>query len=316
MRTFFATCGALALMIPVGLLQSENTNAQDGFRQGNRRTQETFSRVQRYNDGSSRQAQPRNVSRCGTDNCGVAVCDPRESTSRACRAGNCGRTGCSTCQMTRRDPCDSSDRTGRQLGTLRGQQRELLFDDRRPPLGRQRLDVPTRDRKSEPRNPRRSGDMTELRRDDRAVPDGGPRPNVTDRGPVQPLGIQWRTDIQAASRESSETGLPILMKFSAKWCGPCKRMKAETFADPRLAEMINTCFIPVEVDTDQNEQLARQLRIESVPTTMVISPQGDIVERREGFQSADQLTGAIARFCRQPAEQPIVRNEPRSRFGR
>lgn len=97
------------------------------------------------------------------------------------------------------------------------------------------------------------------------------------------------------------------MKFSAKWCGPCKRMKSETFTDPALAEMINTCFIPVEVDTDQNEQLARQLRIESVPTTMVISRQGDIVERREGFQSATQLKGAIARFCQEPANRPIVR---------
>ena len=265
MRTFFATCGALALMIPVGLLQSENTNAQDGFRSNHRRTIRSFARVQNYNNCSSRQAPPRNVSRCGT---------------------------------------------------FRGQQRELLFGDRRPPLSRQRLDAPTLGRASEPRNLRRSDSVTDLRRDDRAVPDGASRSGVADRGPVKPLGIQWRTGIRAANRESSKTGLPILMKFSAKWCGPCKRMKAETFTDPRLAEMINTCFIPVEVDTDQNEQLARQLRIESVPTTMVISPQGDIVERREGFQSAAQLTGAIARFCQRPAEQPIVRNEPRSRFGR
>jgi thioredoxin-like negative regulator of GroEL len=93
-------------------------------------------------------------------------------------------------------------------------------------------------------------------------------------------------------------------------------MKAETFTDPALTKMINSCFIPVEVDTDQNEQFARQLRIESVPTTMVISPDGDIVERREGFQSATQLKGAIARFCRQPAGRPIVTNEPRSRFSR
>jgi hypothetical protein len=38
MRTFFATCGALALMIPMGLLQSENTNAQDGLRRTQNQT--------------------------------------------------------------------------------------------------------------------------------------------------------------------------------------------------------------------------------------------------------------------------------------
>lgn len=282
MRTFFATCGALTLMIPVGLLQSESTNAQDGFRSNQRRTIRSFARVQNYNNCASRNRPAERIrqyelSKCGVINCGVAGCDPRLTTNNVCRSGRCRMAGCSTCQTSRRDFCDSSGNSDQ---------------------------------------PRRRDATSKRRHDDRLVPNNVPRPEVRDLSPVQPIRIQWRKDIRAASRESSETGLPILMKFSAKWCGPCKLMKAETFTDPRLAEMINTCFIPVEVDTDQNEQLARRLRIESVPTTMVISPHGDIAERREGFQSAAQLTGAIARFCQRPAERPIVRNEPRPRNGR
>ena len=211
--------------------------------------------------------------------------------------------GCSTCQTSRPDFCDSS---------RNNDQPRRSHSDR----GSQNRRVPLNDLRKSTRDTERRDAHPQRRPDDRQVPNDVPRPEVRDQGRIEPIGIQWRKDIQAASRESSETGLPILIKFSAKWCGPCKLMKAETFTDPRLAEMINTCFIPVEVDTDQNEQLARQLRIESVPTTMVISPQGDIVERREGFQSAAQLTGAIARFCQRPAERPIVRNEPRPRIGR
>ncbi len=303
MRTFFATCGALALIIPVGLLQSENTNAQDGFRPNHRRTIRSFARVQSYNNCSSRNRPAVQVSRCGLANCGVAGCDPRFPNPDACRSGRCRMAGCSTCQSSRRDFCDSSGNSDqpRQSRSDRGSQ------NRRVPM-------------NDPRNTSRDTerrDAPPLRRsDDRLIPNDAPRPEVRELGRVQPIGIQWRTDIRAASRESSETGLPILMKFSAKWCGPCKLMKAETFTNPRLADMINTCFIPVDVDTDQNEQLARQLRIESVPTTMVISPRGDIVERLEGFQSAVQLKGAIARFCQEPANRPVVRNEPRSRNGR
>jgi thiol-disulfide isomerase/thioredoxin len=301
MRTFFATCGALALMIPVGLLQSENTNAQDGFRRGNRRTIQALTRVQRYNACNSRRPQSRNISLCGVENCGVAGCDPLVA-SGSCRSGNCGLSGCSTCQKSRRDFCDSPRFDGPRFGNARNQLAAPRFDQRRQNKD-SRLDDRSRNRKPD------------LRPDDRLAPTDPPRRQLSDRATVQRREIQWRTDIRAARRESSETGLPILMKFSAKWCGPCKLMKAETFTDPRLAEMINTCFTPVEVDTDQNEQLARQLRIESVPTTMVISADGDIVERREGFQSAAQLTGAIARFCQRPAERPIVRNEPRPRSG-
>ena len=303
MRTFFATCGALALMIPVGLLQPENTSAQDGFRRNHRRTIRSFTRVQSYNNCSSRNRPAVQVSRCGLTNCGVAGCDPRLTAAKACRSGKCGMAGCSTCQTSRRDFCDSTgySKQPRRNTESRGPQNRI---------------APVNDRREAPLDSRQRDREPQRRQDDRAVPEGAPRPGISDRGSVQPLGIQWRTDIQAANRESSKTGLPILMKFSAKWCGPCKRMKSETFTDASLADMINSCFIPVEVDTDQNESLARQLRIESVPTTMVISPQGDILERREGFQSAAQLKGAIARFCQEPANRPIVRNEPRSRVGR
>lgn len=303
MRTFFATCGALALMIPVGLLQSENTNAQDGFRPHHRRTIRSFTRVRSYNNCSSRNRPAVQLSRCGLTSCGVAGCDPRVPTVIACRSGRCGISGCSTCPASRRDFCDStghSDQPCRNSESRSPQNRLAPLDNRR--------DAPLDSRQCDREPPRRQ--------DDRADPGRASRPDVSGRGRVQPHGIQWRTDIRAANRESSETGLPILTKFSAKWCGPCKLMKRETFTDPALAEMINACFIPVEVDTDQNEQLARQLRIETVPTTMVISPEGDIVERREGFQSASQLKGAIARFCREPATRPIVQNEPRSRNGR
>lgn len=303
MRTFFATCGALALMIPVGLLQSENTNAQDGFRPNHRRTIRSFARVQRYNNCSARNRPVVQLSRCGLTNCGVAGCDPRFPTADGCRSGKCGMTGCSTCQSSRRDFCDSTVRSDKPRRNSEGRSSQNRY-------------APSTDRRDAPLDSRQRDRVPQHRQGDQAVPDGASGPDVSDLGRIQPIGVQWRTDIRAANRESSQTGLPILMKFSAKWCGPCKLMKRETFSDPALAKMINTCFIPVEVDTEQNERLARQLRIESVPTTMVISPQGDIVERREGFQSASQLKVAIARFCRERPNRPIVRNEPRSRNGR
>lgn len=297
-RHRFATCGALALMIPVGLLQSESTNAQDGFRRGNRRTIQAFSRVQRYNACNSRRAEPRNIGRCGVANCGIEGCDPRLAKAASCRSGNCRLFGCSTCQTSRRDFCDSPRFDGRRFGNP--------GNFLPPPRPEQRGQPGTRSHRND----------SNMRRDDRPPQPDSRRHERPNPAPIVQGEIQWRTDLQAAHRESSDTGLPILIKFSANWCGPCKLMKTETFTDASLTEMINACFIPVEVDTDQNEQLARQLRIETVPTTMVISPDGDIVERREGFQSASQLSRAIARFCNHPGGHPVVSNEPRARFGR
>ena len=278
MRTFFATCGALALMIPVGLLPPENTNAQEGFRRGNRRTIQTFTRVQNYNFRNARRPESRNNGRCGIENCGLA--------------------GCSPCRKPHRDFCDSPTFDGPRFGNPRN----LL-----PP--------PRFEPRSRPRTLSHQGESNR-RSNDKLSQSKSPRREDSRKAPIARQEIKWQTDLRTARRESSETGLPILVKFSASWCGPCKRMKAETFTDASLTRMINECFIPVAVDTDQHEQLARQLRIETVPTTMVIAPNGNIIARREGFQSAAQLSRAIARFCKPPGGHPIVSNERRSRFGR
>ena len=295
MRTFFATCGALALMIPVGLLQSENTNAQDGLRRTQNQMIRPFYRVRQYNACSSRQSAPFSPGRCGSQ-------QHYRTQQRSCG--------------------DRFDRNVPQRGFERSTSPPLRGNRLKPAA--QLLDQRLRpDSLGTDRN--QPGRRNESRSDARIAPDARPRSDAKQASVQPPLppinerdrnlrtSIQWRSDLRAANQESADTGLPILMKFSAVWCGPCKRMKSETFTDQQLVGMINTCFIPVEVDTDRSEQLARQLRIESVPTTLVISPQGDILQRREGFQSAVQLQRALAGFCQQPTERPLARNQPTPR---
>ena len=71
-------------------------------------------------------------------------------------------------------------------------------------------------------------------------------------------------------------------------------MNRETMVDRDVVDAINGNFVAVSVDVDQNEQLAGQLQIQSVPTVLVISPTGQVLERLTGFQTSDQLLRVIA----------------------
>lgn len=264
MRTFLAICGAVALMIPVGLMPSGNSVAEDGYRRGQPQTMRPSSQVRRSSTQPFRLVGPAMPNCCELDVCAVTDCP-------GCREfcqGRCDQPGC------------------------RAQRRRM----------RRNLTPP-----------RRSDKQSEYRRQADSEPGTSVSPlnstNKDGRPADRDLSIQWRTDLRLVQRESLETGLPILMKFSASWCGPCIRMKSETFTDRELAGMINTHFIPVEVDTDENPRLVRQLRIDSVPTTLVISPQGEIVDRRTGFQSATQLERSLARYVPQPDDRPLVLHE-------
>jgi thiol:disulfide interchange protein len=93
--------------------------------------------------------------------------------------------------------------------------------------------------------------------------------------------IPWQTDFQAARLESQKTGKPILLDFSADWCGPCQEMRRTTWSDNHVADALRN-FIPVQVNVDNNSQLASQFEVRGIPHLVVVNPGGGIVKMTEG----------------------------------
>ena len=71
----------------------------------------------------------------------------------------------------------------------------------------------------------------------------------------------------------------LLINFTATWCGPCKKLK------PELEKLIsNDSYKNVKfykVDIDKCNEIVDKLKIESVPTTLLIK-NDNIVERISG----------------------------------
>ena len=75
----------------------------------------------------------------------------------------------------------------------------------------------------------------------------------------------------------------MVIDFSASWCGPCKRLKTETLADPAVAKLLAQVQF-VDVDVDEHPGLAKAYNVSAVPDVVFVDRDRYIVGRLGNFE--------------------------------
>jgi thioredoxin 1 len=86
---------------------------------------------------------------------------------------------------------------------------------------------------------------------------------------------------------------PVLIDFSAEWCGPCK-MLAPILEDVKTR--IGDKAAVYKIDIDANPSVAEAYKIMSVPTLMVFQ-KGKAVWRQSGVMPARAITEVLEGFA-------------------
>ena len=93
-------------------------------------------------------------------------------------------------------------------------------------------------------------------------------------------------DFQSEVLEASQ---PVLVDFTAVWCGPCKML--EPVVIELAGEWANKVKV-VKLDVDHNASVAMQYQVMSVPTLMLFK-QGEVKERLTGYKPKKQIVSKL-----------------------
>jgi len=84
--------------------------------------------------------------------------------------------------------------------------------------------------------------------------------------------------------------MPVLVDFTATWCGPCKML------DPivkQLADEWQDKVKVVKLDVDENANIAMQYQVMGVPTLMLFVG-GEIKQRLTGYMPKNKLVDKLS----------------------
>jgi thioredoxin:protein disulfide reductase len=110
--------------------------------------------------------------------------------------------------------------------------------------------------------------------------------------------LAWeRGDVEAARQRALRENKPLLVDFTAAWCGACKQLDRETFSVPAVGSEMGR-FVAVKVDATNDDDpkveatLAR-FNVRGLPTVLIFDSTGRESVRYTDFVPADIFLASI-----------------------
>ena len=116
-----------------------------------------------------------------------------------------------------------------------------------------------------------------------------------DTGPL--TWMKYDDAVALAKKENRH----ILINFTTKWCGWCKKMKKITYRDSMIVATLNNHFALAVVDGDSYDMiklndgditergLTKKYFVKGYPTTWFLEPNGDKIAPVGGFVDQEQM---------------------------
>jgi len=108
--------------------------------------------------------------------------------------------------------------------------------------------------------------------------------------------ISWTRTLDEAKSKAAAGNRLIIVDMYADWCGWCKKMDAETWADPQVIQQ-QSKYVFLRLNAEKEPDgiaLRKQFSITGFPTIMLLNSDGSEFDRLEGFLPARQFLEGLS----------------------
>lgn len=135
-------------------------------------------------------------------------------------------------------------------------------------------------------------------------PAPAPAPAKEAAGAFEPGRPSW-ADLRSKAIAS---GRAVLIDFSTEWCGWCKKLDAEVFPRPEVAEALAK-FVCAHLDAekDEGQTLAVRYGVRGFPTLVVVDAEGAEIDRIIGYRAPKAFVEEVGRIARGEGTLPALR---------
>ena len=110
-----------------------------------------------------------------------------------------------------------------------------------------------------------------------------------------PNSVAWRPDLGNAQVEAKEKDLVLWLQFTGPWCPNCRRMDRGVFIHPSVVTEARERFVPIKLRSDEFEGLALSLGLSVLPSTVLVRPNGEVIDKLEGYADPAEFHAFLQR---------------------